>query len=158
MQRGLGTQLRHIIELLDGAVTQSYVAIGLEYRPRYTPIMKALIRLESCTVNELANYAGITQPAATQTVKLMLKDQLITTNKDEKDNRKIIIKLSPQGLKIIPELERCWQATKKAEASLNLELGFDFGENLSHVISALSNRSFAERIEQAKIDQSQLSI
>ena len=36
MKQGLGTQLRHLIELLDGAVQQAYVDAGLNYRPRYS--------------------------------------------------------------------------------------------------------------------------
>ena len=33
MKQGLGTQLRHLIELLDGAVQQAYADAGLDYRP-----------------------------------------------------------------------------------------------------------------------------
>ena len=37
MKSTQGTQLRHLIELLDGAVGAAYEAAGLDYRPRYTP-------------------------------------------------------------------------------------------------------------------------
>ena len=74
MKQGLGTQLRHLIELLDGAVEASYVEAGLNYRPRYTPVMRALAANEALTIGEIAAQAGITQPAATQTVAVMVKE------------------------------------------------------------------------------------
>ena len=42
MKPGLGTQLRHLIELLDGDVAQTYANAGLDYRPRFTPVMRVL--------------------------------------------------------------------------------------------------------------------
>ena len=38
MKQGLGTQLRYLIEVLDGDVAQTYADAGLDYRPRYTPL------------------------------------------------------------------------------------------------------------------------
>ena len=47
MKPGLGTQLRHLLELLDGAVEEAYALAGMRYRPRYTPVMRALIAQEN---------------------------------------------------------------------------------------------------------------
>jgi DNA-binding MarR family transcriptional regulator len=77
VKAGLGTQLRHLIELLDGAVGAAYEEAGLDYHPRYTPIMRALIDKEALTLGEIASRAGITQPAATQTVGLMAREGLV---------------------------------------------------------------------------------
>jgi hypothetical protein len=46
----LGTQLRHLIDMLDGAVAAGYHDLGLSYRPRYTPIVRALMSLEPRTI------------------------------------------------------------------------------------------------------------
>lgn len=154
MKAGLGTQLRHIIELLDGAVAASYDKAGLNYRPRFTPIVRALITLESCTINEIAKHAGITQPAATQTIKLMLKADLIVTKSNDKDGRQKLIELSEHGRNMLPQLESCWTATKAAGKSLDEDLGYSLKEVLEQVTEVLEQRSFAERIERAR--QSQL--
>ena len=149
MNRGLGTQLRHIIALLDGAVADSYDEIGLNYRPRFTPVMKALIELETCTINQLADYAEITQPAATQTVKLMASADLIKITKNKQDSRERLIELTKTGQSIIPQLENRWKITLGAAASLDEDLGFSFSEALSKVTEALNNKSFARRIEES---------
>lgn len=150
MKQGLGTQLRHLIELMDGAVAQSYEDIGLNYRPRYTPIVKALIDLEECTISELADHAGITQPAATQTIKLMVKADLINLSVSPQDSRQRLVTLSSYGKSIVPQLQSCWKATNQAAKQLEKELGFVLSEQLGLVINALSKKSFEERIREAR--------
>src|SRR5688500_6503825 len=69
---GRGTQLRHLLELLDGAVSRAYDDAGLPYRPRYAPVMRALLAREPSPLGQIAESARITQPAATQTVALLI--------------------------------------------------------------------------------------
>ena len=73
----LGTLLRHLIELLDSAVEQQYANSGLSYRPRYTPVMRALLDLGPASIRAIARHAGITHSAVSQTVAQMAKQGLI---------------------------------------------------------------------------------
>jgi DNA-binding MarR family transcriptional regulator len=149
MKQGLGTQLRHLIELLDGAVQQAYVDAGLEYRPRYTPVMRALAQQQSATVGQLAELAGITQPAATQTVALMKKEGLVRVAASGEDGRQRLVRLSAKGEAMLPQLQACWTATKGAADSLDAELAFPLSETLAQAIAILEQRSFGERIRAA---------
>lgn len=141
--------MRHLIELLDGAVQQSYADAGLRYRPRYTPLMRALAQQRSATVGELAALAGITQPAATQTVALMKKEGLLLVAADGDDGRQRMVRLSPQGEAMLPQLEACWKATRRAADSLDAELPFPLSECLAQAITVLEQRSFGDRIRAA---------
>src|SRR6476469_5754476 len=105
MKQGLGTQLRHLTELLDGAVQQAYADAGLDYRPRYTPVMRVLAQQESATIGQLAELAGITQPAATQTVALMKKEGLLQVAPGGEDGRQRVVRLSPRGTELLPQLQ-----------------------------------------------------
>ncbi|MBV8657694.1 MAG: MarR family transcriptional regulator [Burkholderiales bacterium] len=154
MPRTLGTQLRHLIELLDNAVERAYTDIGLNYRPRYTPVMRVLMRKGPSTVGEIAESAGITQPAVTQTVARMAEAGLVAVVPGERDARQRIIQLTPQGQALVPELERCWQATALAARSLDEDLGQPLSAVLEATIEALNRRSFAERIRDARREQS----
>ncbi|MBV6325083.1 MarR family winged helix-turn-helix transcriptional regulator [Duganella violaceipulchra] len=149
MKQGLGTQLRHLIELLDGAVQQAYADAGLDYRPRYTPVMKVLAQQKTATVGELAELAGITQPAATQTVALMKKEGLLLVAASDDDGRQRVVRLSKQGQALLPHLQACWQATKHAADSLDAELAFPLSECLAQAIAVLEQRSFGDRIRAA---------
>ena len=149
MKQGLGTQLRHLIELLDGAVQQAYADAGLSYRPRYTPIMRALVQQKSATIGQLAELAGITQPAATQTVALMKKEGLLLVAASGEDGRQRVVRLTRQGEELLPHLQACWQATRHAADSLDAELDFPLSECLAQAIAVLGQRSFGDRIRSA---------
>ena len=146
MKQGLGTQLRHLIELLDGAVQQAYTDAGLNYRPRYTPVMRALAQQQSATVGELAELAGISQPAVTQTVAVMKKEGLLLVAASDADGRQRVVRLSPQGKLLLPRLQACWQATKRAADSLDADLAFPLSLCLAQAIAALEQRPFGDRI------------
>jgi DNA-binding MarR family transcriptional regulator len=150
MKRGLGTQLRHLIELLDGAVAAAYEEEGVDYRPRYTPVMRALAGGVPCTVGQIAEAAGITQPAATQTVALMLKHDLVRVAPSALDARQKQVSLSERGQALLPRLQRCWSATGAAAASLDADLAYPLSAILAEAIAALEQRPFGARIRAAR--------
>lgn len=150
MKQGLGTQLRHLTELLDGAVEAAYAEAGLNYRPRYTPVMRALVAQEPLTIGEIAARACITQPAATQTVALMIREGLLVSEPGVQDARQKQIRLSATGRAMLPALEQCWQATAAAAASLDAELAYPLSAALAGAIEALGRESFGERIRAAR--------
>lgn len=145
-----GTQLRHLIELLDGAVGDAYDEAGLRYRPRYTPVMRSLMAQEPATIGFIAQAAGITQPAATQTVALMVKDGLVSVEPGPSDARQKLIRLSDQGRQLVPALQRCWEATAIASASLEADLPHSLSDILNAAIAALETKTMGERIRTAR--------
>lgn len=150
MMPGLGTQLRHLIELLDGAVEEAYAAAGLRYRPRFTPVMRALMACEPCTIGQIAEAAKITQPAATQTVALMVKEGLIASEPGSLDGRQRQIRLSPRGRAMLPKLHECWKATQMAAESLDASLPRPLSQSLDEAIAALGVQSFSSRMTKAR--------
>ena len=149
MKPTLGTQLRHLLELLDGAVEQSYLDAGLSYRPRYTPVTKALMAHEPLTIGDIANAAHITQPAATQTIALMIKERIVTAETGA-DGRQRLIRLTDAGRKMLPHIQACWQATTLAVATLDDDLGMSFSVVLTKLTVALEAKPFGERIAAAR--------
>jgi DNA-binding MarR family transcriptional regulator len=145
-----GTQLRHLIELLDGAVGAAYAEAGLDYRPRYTPVMRALMASAPLTIGAIAEIAGITQPAATQTIALMIRDDLVLGEAGATDARQKMIRLTAKGKNMLAALQVCWQATAIASASLEAELPFSLSQVLDSTIAALAAKPFGERIREAR--------
>ena len=150
MKPGLGTQLRHLIDLLDGAVGAAYEEAGLDYRPRYTPVMRALMAGAPRTIGQVAEAAGITQPAATQTIALMLKAGLLASEPGALDGRQKMISLSAQGRALLPQLQQCWQATAAAARSLDADLPYPLSDALANAIAALERQPFGARIRAAR--------
>jgi len=151
MKQGLGTQLRHLIDLLDGAVEAAYGEAGLDYRPRYTPVMRVLAEHGSLTVGRIAELAGITQPAVTQTLALMKRDGLLSIVASDADARQRLVSLSSPGESLLGRLQDCWQVTRKAADGLDAELPYPLSRCLQEAIEALQQRPFGERIRASRL-------
>jgi MarR family transcriptional regulator, organic hydroperoxide resistance regulator len=150
VNRTLGTQLRHLIELLDSALEGAYVEVGLKYRPRYTPVVRALIDSGPLTIGQIAEFSGITQPAATQTVALMVREGIVVAQSGKEDGRTKVISLTPYGHGLLPKLEICWRATALAAKSLDKDLHCSLSEILESAIEALTSNPYGSRIRKAR--------
>ena len=146
--RTLGTLLRHLIDVLDGAVEQTYARSGLDYRPRYTPVMRALIDLGPASIRAISLHAGITHSAVSQTVSQMTKQGLVSLQAGA-DAREQIVSPTPAAKAMVPLLKRQWAATNAAAQALDDELSAPLSTLLHEAIEALERCSFSERIELA---------
>jgi len=141
----LGTQLRRLIEELDGAVGESYKRAGLDYRPRYTPIVRALVQEGPMTVRALAERARVSHSAVSQTIAQMAERGLLAMSSGA-DARERIVALTPAAVAMLPELKTRWAATEAAARTLDEDLGQSFGAVLTQVLAALEQRPFLDRI------------
>lgn len=144
----LGTLVRHLIELLDGDLEAVYAAAGLDWRPRYTPVLRVLLRSGPLPIKALAQEIGITHSAASQTVAQMTRQRL-TVLRPGADARERIVALTPKAKKMVPALQQQWAATNAAAAQLDRELSVALSAVLAEAIAALQHRSFATRIAAA---------
>ena len=148
VKQTLGTQVRRLLELLDGDVAALYAEGGHDYRPRYTPVMRPLLRQGAMTVGELAQVSGLSQPAISQTVGQMAKAGLVENVRDT-DRRVRRITLSARGEALRQPLEQQWAATALAAAQLNSELPMPLSDLLAEAIVRLEADPFASRIRRA---------
>lgn len=145
VQHGLGTMLRHLLELLDGDVERLYREAGLNYRPRYTPVMQSLLRRGSTTIQDIARDAMITHSAASQTVSQMVRDELVYLQRGL-DSRERIVHLTDHAQKLLPRLRLLWAATARAATRLDTELTTPLHQAVSEAIQALERERFLQRI------------
>ncbi len=150
---GLGTRLRRLLELLDGDVQATYAGAGLDYRPRFTPVMKALADGRELTIKEIALQSSVSHSAASQTVMLMIKAGLLdqTIGQDARERR---LALSERAEAMLPVLETYWQATFEAAIELERDIGFALSQATLKAIEALETRPFRLRINAANDRQS----
>jgi DNA-binding MarR family transcriptional regulator len=144
---GLGTRLRHLIDLLDGDLTEVYRTNDLAgYRPKYTPVFRALILLGPTPITAIAAHSKLTHSAVSQTVAEMRRRKLVTSVKG-KDTRVRVIALAPAGERILPRLEAQWQATNEAASLLDRELTMPLSTIVDEAIAALQRQPFYERVK-----------
>lgn len=147
--RGLGTLLRHLVELLDRDVQAAYKGAGLSYRPKFTPVLRALLNQEPLTIKEIARSSGITHSAASQTVSQMSREGLVSATPGD-DARERRISLTPEARALIPKLRTHWRATAEAAASLSQDIGVPLDEILERAIASLNERPYRDRIAAAR--------
>ena len=145
--RTLGTLLRALLESLDAAVAECYRAADLDYRPRFTPVVRALLP-GPLSIRGLEQETGVSHSAVSQTVAEMARAGLVLLAPG-KDRRAHIVRLSPKAEAILPRLERQWQATEIAARSLDADLGQSLPQILERALAALDERDFAQRIAAA---------
>jgi DNA-binding MarR family transcriptional regulator len=145
--RGLGTLLRHLLELLDGDVEQAYGELGLDYRPRFTPVVRALLESEPRSIRDIANHCGLTHSAVSQTVAEMKRAGLVSLVKDRADARARLARLAPRCRAMLPRLEQQWAATNSAADGLDEELSNSLRASVTEAIAALEKHPFRRRIE-----------
>ncbi|MFP5295873.1 MAG: MarR family winged helix-turn-helix transcriptional regulator [Alphaproteobacteria bacterium] len=143
-----GVLLRRLIEHLDGAVEQLYVHAGLDYRPRYTPVVRALLNDGSTTLRGLSTRTGVTHSAISQTVAQMAARGWVALEPGT-DARERIVALTPFALERLPLLERCWAATDVASRSLDEDIGQPLADVLVAALDALQRKPLADRLTAA---------
>jgi DNA-binding MarR family transcriptional regulator len=147
--RGLGTLMRHVLELLDGDVARVYADLGVpDYRPRYSPVVRALVTLGPLSIRDLAGVVGVTHSAASQTAAQMARHGLLTLETGT-DARQRIARLTARGRALLPVIEAEWAATSAAAAGLEAELPAALTEVLSQAERAVLSRPMRTRIADA---------
>ena len=144
----LGTLLRQLIDALDGAVEQAYVDAGLDYRPRYTPIVRALLEGVPATMRALSKRTRVTHSAIGQTVKQMV-DRGWVTLEIGGDARERIVTLTPRAKRAVPKLRQLWATTEMAARTLDEGLGLSLPEIIAQALRLLEELPFSERLRAA---------
>lgn len=145
---GLGELLRYVGELVEQGAEEHYRAMNLNYRARYTPVLRAL-GAGADTVTDITARTHLTQGAISQTVALLEADGLIQRNAVD-DGRKSGIQLTKEGRTLVGKLTGHWDATFKAIARLEDEIGHPLLHALEATATALEREGFSARLTAVK--------
>lgn len=146
---GLGTQLRHVLDIMDADVAGVLADLGLpDYRPRFSPIVRALVGLGPMPIREIARAISVTHSAASQTVAEMSKRGFVTLVPGH-DARQRVVHLTERTTKALPLVQAEWEATQAAAEQLDSELPFPLRELVPAIARALERKRFRERIAES---------
>jgi DNA-binding MarR family transcriptional regulator len=145
-QSGLGELLHYIADLVDQGSEQVYAQMDLNYRARYTPVLRAIDK-GATTITAITTISKLTQSAISQSVALMEKDGLIIKN-TLSDARKSSLHLTEKGETLMQKLKKHWESIFAAITQLEQEIGYPLLPILEKTASALEHKSFDQRIKQ----------
>ncbi|MCD0470509.1 MarR family winged helix-turn-helix transcriptional regulator [Flavobacterium sp. JAS] len=145
----ISTRLQRLSEQLrkDGALF--YKSYGIDFEPKWFPVIYTLHHKGVLSVVEIANEIGYTHPSTISLLKELEKQKLIRSKKDKIDERKRLIVLTIKGQELISQMEPVWGVMTQvlsdiADNQNNLLKAIDEAEN------KILHQSFLQRALQLK--------
>jgi len=145
---GLGELLRYLSELVEQGAESHYRALELNYRARYTPVLRA-IAAGAESVTDITARTHLTQGAVSQSLTLMTADGIVARHSLE-DARKSGFHLTREGRKLLTVLQPQWRISFAAIEALEKEIGHPLLRILEDTARALERQDFATRLEAAR--------
>lgn len=138
--------LKRLLDHLEEELVSLYDERGITgVRPRFSMVLIRLAHEGPMTVGQLAEASGRTHSAASQTVAVMRREGLVTSEPG-RDARTRRVVLTDAGRALVPWLEQEWRATEAAWADLEQEIPYPLSQVVRDIGEALARRRFRNRV------------
>jgi len=144
----IATRLMRLSEQLRKDGAQVYKEYGIEFEPKWFPVIYVLYYKPQLSVVELATEIGYTHPSTISLLKELEKQKLVRGQKDKTDQRKRLIQLTAQGRALVAQMEPVWQVFREAFAGL-----LDTPHNLMQAIIEVENNFREKSLLQRALQQ-----
>jgi len=140
----IATRLQRLSEAIRKDGFLIYKAHGIDFEPKWFPVIYALHHKPVLSVMGLAEEIGYTHPSTITLLKELEKEKLIRSKKDKNDERKRLIQLSDKGQKLVERMKPVWDiiviaATELTNTENNLM------KAIAEVEAQLKEKSMLER-------------
>ncbi len=126
----ISTRLQRLSEQLRKDGAQIYKAFGIDFEPKWFPVIFTLHHKKTLGVVEIANEIGYTHPSTISLLKELEKQKLILSKKDKQDERRRLIELAPKGSELIEKMKPVWELMSKV-------LG-EIADNRNNLLTAIN--------------------
>jgi len=145
---GLGSRLKRISDLLMKEIQLLYKSQNIDFDPYLFPTFNTILKLKKTTNTEIRELLLITQPAVTQSLNKLFKNELIKLKIDEQDKRKKWITLSNKGENLFTELQPLWKILDKTVKQYTVFPADSLLEHLNYFEEKIKNGDFMKTIEE----------
>jgi DNA-binding MarR family transcriptional regulator len=145
----ISTRLQRLSDQLrkDGALI--YRDNGIDFEPKWFPVIYTLHNKPGLGVVELAAEIGYAHPSTISLLKELEKEKLVLSRKDRHDERKRILRLSDKGKQLVQEMQPVWQIMTKAIEEITNTRN-NLMKAIIEVEARLGEMSFFERVRSHK--------
>jgi MarR family transcriptional repressor of mepA len=145
----MSTRLQRLSEQIRKDGLLIYKSYGVDFEPKWFPVIYTLHLKPVLGVVELANEIGYSHPSTIVLLKELEKKKLIRSSKDKTDERKRIIQLTDKGLEVVELIKPVWKVIAEAITELA-----DTKNNLMKAINEFEKKmqqeSFYQRAQRFK--------
>ncbi|WP_018630099.1 MarR family winged helix-turn-helix transcriptional regulator [Niabella aurantiaca] len=114
----LATRLQRLSESIRKQGFEVYRACGIDFDPKWFPVIYALHKKTRLSVVALAQEIGYTHPSTISLLKELDKEKLVRSQKDPGDDRKRLLLLSSRGRALVAQMQPLWQVLIQAITQL----------------------------------------
>ena len=141
---GLISRLKRLSEntVADGRKLYQFIDMGIE--PNWFLVFRIIQEQGETSISEITTLLKFAHPSVISIVKKMEKAGYLDIEPSKKDKRKQIIRLSKKGKQEMPNMQKVWQASELAIASVFKN--DNFLKELESMEMALEEESFFDRV------------
>lgn len=114
----ISTRLQRLSDQLRKDGQLIYKANGIEFEPKWFPVIYTLHLKPVLPVVEIAVEIGYSHPSTISLLKELEKQKLIRSKKDKADERKRLIQLTEKGKELVTQMQPVWQRMVAALTAL----------------------------------------
>ena len=152
----LGSRMKRLSTELLRDVNNIYNYVGVKFESTWFTTFYALYQESPLAITEIAKKLSISHAAVNQICKALLKEELISEEKDKNDERRRLVKLTKKGIDTAAKLEETWRVIQEAVSDIIMESSFDMLGAILEFENSLARKTVSERAIQ-KIKDRQLS-
>jgi DNA-binding MarR family transcriptional regulator len=114
----IATRLQRLSDQFRKDGVLIYKAQGIDFEPKWFPVIYTLYHKPGLGVVELAAEIGYAHPSTIILLKELEKEKLLKSRKDKHDERKRLLFLTEKGQQLIGRMQPTWKAMTTAIAEL----------------------------------------
>ena len=114
----VATRLQRLSDQLRKEGQLIYKANGIDFEPKWFPVIYTLHLKPVLSVTEIAMEIGYSHPSTISLLKELEKQKLIRSKKDRTDERKRLLLLTEKGKTLIAQMQPVWKKMAAALADL----------------------------------------
>jgi DNA-binding MarR family transcriptional regulator len=145
----IATRLQRLSEQLRKDGRLIYQAHQIDFEPKWFPVVYTLHIKPVLSVVEIAAEIGYTHPSTISLLKELEKNNLIRSGKDKTDERKRLIRLTPEGKALVRKMQPVWTNIQVALAEL-IDTQHNLMKAITEVEEQMKLESFFNRAQRLK--------
>jgi DNA-binding MarR family transcriptional regulator len=144
----IATRLTRLSDNLRKDGQLIYQAYGVDFEPKYFPVVFVLYAKPPLNVVQIAEEIGYSHPSTISLLKDLEKKGLVESKKDLQDERKRMVRLTAKGRALVKKIQPVWQIMIHALNDL-LATENNLLATITEVERRMDEQSFYQRARKA---------
>ncbi|WP_295716921.1 bifunctional helix-turn-helix transcriptional regulator/GNAT family N-acetyltransferase [Mucilaginibacter sp.] len=154
----IGSRLRMLTEKITEDAASIYKMYDIDMQPKWFPVFYVLSAGEAKTITNISKEIGHSHPSVSKIIREMVKQGLVTEQKDKKDGRLNMVSLSAKGNTISEKIKDQYIDINRAIEQLTTQTRNDLWKAIEEWEFLLDQQSLLTRVREQKKERESLNV